>query len=77
MHGNQKDPDVRSLGARTEVDLVTNGIRRTFLGKKFDKTFRVYRIHGDVTTELEEAFQELALKMHCERIEYRPSAKRS
>lgn len=72
MH--QKDPDIKHRGARQEVTLVTNGVKRVFSGKMFPGEFRVYQIFGDVSVraEVEEAFQELAIKMGADRIVYKP-----
>lgn len=72
----KKDPDISTYhGNQLAVRLCTNGVWRTFIGQRKGNTFRVYRIEGDVTRDLAEAMQELAIKMKVDSVEHRPSRK--
>lgn len=67
-HSAPKSPYAKD--AIQTIPLVTNGTARSFRVKRFGKVLKVYRVEGDVTKDLDEAAQELALLTNTERVEY-------
>ncbi len=57
--------------ATQRITLETSGYKRTLYGKIFGDEFRVYRIEGDVTQDLGEVAQELAIDLSVSRVSYR------